>query len=192
MNWRGSSHRSDIERKLVLIKTKLREWFNTKKPELSKIITNLNLDSREIDRIYTNIHGNRIGIKYKNLIEMLPGINTDQLKQILLTDKKETKVGGQSIKSDIFPLQRDINIVTFLTEINKNLETKFNITSFFFNELTDTEKNAINSIITIQNYHLPPDEHVKKIVQLYDGTNLEKLLLTPKQHLLKINNTINV
>ena len=123
---------------------------------------------------------------------MLPGINTDQLKQILLTDKKETKVGGQSIKSDIFPLQRDINIVTFLTEINKNLETKFNITSFFFNELTDTEKNAINSIITIQNYHLPPDEHVKKIVQLYDGTNLEKLLLTPKQHLLKINNTINV
>ena len=183
---------SDIERKLVLIKTKLREWFNTKKPELSKIITNLNLDSREIDRIYTNIHGNRIGIKYKNLIEMLPGINTDQLKQILLTDKKETKVGGQSIKSDIFPLQRDINIVTFLTEINKNLETKFNITSFFFNELTDTEKNAINSIITIQNYHLPPDEHVKKIVQLYDGTNLEKLLLTPKQHLLKINNTINV
>ena len=74
------------------------------------MIKNLKLnDSQEIENIHYNINKTD---DYKTLIELLPDINVDQLKRILLTKEKVKMVGIKNIhplQRDIHPLQRDIN-----------------------------------------------------------------------------------
>ena len=72
------------EKKLVQIKAKLREW---NVPNVPNVLNRINLTSKEIDKIYTNIHGK----KYKNQIKMLLNENNfkeKNLKKILLTRQK--------------------------------------------------------------------------------------------------------